>query len=430
MKLGFEKYMETENLTKESLELYKESIVCYKAGAYRASLIMSYLAFLESIKNKVIVAERPDEVLDSTWRKIQENILKEDEWDRNTFEVLTQEDFEIPNGTGTIKKKVFDLSGSLRRELEYWRDRRNDCAHYKKNQITSSHIESFWSFIKSNYKKINMYGSRETLLKKIGDYIELNIKIEDQRVKEILKKISQEVKNENDAEEVILALELLLGEGKFHWFLYKEEMSDILHYLLSLEEENIKNGIEKYLNSKESIVFFLERNIQSLVELNISDSLILKLWKQELSEIQRNKLCELVSLLLNNNFIIEDDKEEFKKEVANYLIHTSLSEIEFKILGDNGILEVFLNSKVYCWYDYNIWNKHNSFIFYLLEKTKSPELLKEIIKVTKYTYSPNRTVVTLKEKLADENWKRGMRKLYEEAGEEPDSLLAESEPNQ
>ncbi|MGB6128684.1 MAG: hypothetical protein WBG30_08035 [Psychrilyobacter sp.] len=426
MKLSFEKYIETENLTKESLELYKEGIVCYKAGAYRASLIMTYLAFLESIKNKVMIAEKPTGVIDSVWGKIRNKIQKEDEWDKNTFEVLTQEDLQIKNGTETIKKKIFTLSGSLKRELEYWRDRRNDCAHYKKNQITSSHIESFWSFINSNYKKINMYGSRDALLKKLDDYINLNIKISDQRIKDILKKISQEIKNESEAEEVILAIELLMKGDDNPWFLYEDKMEDILCYLVDLGNENMIKGIEKHLNSKGSIVSFLEKDIQNLIKLKISDSLILKLWKQELDKIQKNELCALVSLLLTNDLVIENDKEEFKKEVANYLIHTSLSEFEFKILEDNGILEVFLNSKVYGCYDFNRWNWHNSFIFYLLEKTKSLELLKEIMKVTKHTYSPNRTVETLGEKLENEDWKRDMRKLYENTGEEPDSLLAES----
>lgn len=430
MKLGFEKYIETENLTKESLELYKESIICYKAGAYRASLIMSYLAFLESIKNKIMVAEKPTGVFQGDWKTIKNKIQIEDEWDRNTFEVLTQEDLEIKNGTVTIKKKVFTLSPPLKRELEYWRDRRNDCAHYKKNQITSAHIESFWSFISSNYKKINIYGSREALLKKLDDYINLNIKIEDQRVKEILKKLGHEVKNENEAEEVILAIELLMEGDNNPWFFYEDEMADILCYLVDLGNENMVKGIEKYLKSKGSIVSFLKKDIQNLIKLEIPDNLILKLWKQELDKIPKNKLCALASLLLNNGLIMEVDKEAFKKEIANRLTYSELDEIQFKILEDNGILEMFLTSKVYSCYDFNRWNIYNSFIFYLLEKTKSLKLLKEIMKVIRYQCSPNSTVRTLEEKLKDEDWKRDMRKLYEDTGEDPDSLLAKSEINQ
>lgn len=36
MKLYFEDWLEKQNIDSESLSLFKESIVCYKAGAYRA----------------------------------------------------------------------------------------------------------------------------------------------------------------------------------------------------------------------------------------------------------------------------------------------------------------------------------------------------------------------------------------------------------
>ncbi|MCS5421573.1 MULTISPECIES: hypothetical protein [Psychrilyobacter] len=45
MKLEFKKYIETVVKSNDARELYNESVVCYKTGAYSASYLMSYFRF-------------------------------------------------------------------------------------------------------------------------------------------------------------------------------------------------------------------------------------------------------------------------------------------------------------------------------------------------------------------------------------------------
>lgn len=53
MKLEFEKYLDSQNFTDESLSLINEGIVCYKVGAYRASFLLSYYFFLKVLKERL-----------------------------------------------------------------------------------------------------------------------------------------------------------------------------------------------------------------------------------------------------------------------------------------------------------------------------------------------------------------------------------------
>ena len=62
---------------------------------------------------------------------------------------------------------MFLLTDDLRSQVQYWKNRRNDCAHSKQNAIGSPHVESFWLFMQSNMPKFVVNGSRQALLDKI-----------------------------------------------------------------------------------------------------------------------------------------------------------------------------------------------------------------------------------------------------------------------
>src|SRR6185295_17074722 len=49
---------------------------------------------------------------------------------------------------------------------EYWRGRRNDCAHARANEIGAVHVESLWLFIRSNLAKLIVAGGRTGLFER------------------------------------------------------------------------------------------------------------------------------------------------------------------------------------------------------------------------------------------------------------------------
>lgn len=54
MQLPIELWISERYQSQNINELYKEAVICYRNGAYRASLLLSYLGFLTIIKETII----------------------------------------------------------------------------------------------------------------------------------------------------------------------------------------------------------------------------------------------------------------------------------------------------------------------------------------------------------------------------------------
>jgi hypothetical protein len=66
--LQIEKWITEQDFPEEATNLLDEGITCYKAGAYRAGLLFSYLGFEKVIKNRLLDAKRPDNVPEGAWK--------------------------------------------------------------------------------------------------------------------------------------------------------------------------------------------------------------------------------------------------------------------------------------------------------------------------------------------------------------------------
>lgn len=238
MKLKFELFLDKHNFSSDAKALFNESLTCFKFSAYRASLIMAYIGFMELIREKLILSEPANGYTNERWRTdILHKIKKEECWDKEVFEILIR-----------TKNPIFNISEGLKTQLYYWKDRRNDCAHYKKNNISQCHIEAFLEFIESNIDKFVVNDSVDFVINEIKDfftetYKEKNIDIliskifiifNEEMFEEFLNKIilifsdSDNFKSKIDmcfsifggvSEEVkIILLELLLRVEKFPTF--------------------------------------------------------------------------------------------------------------------------------------------------------------------------------------------------------------------
>jgi hypothetical protein len=94
------------------------------------------------------------------WTTIQQNLRGAGTWDSVAFEA-TQRQPPAP---------VFVIPDDLRRQVLFWKDRRNDCAHSKDNKITASHVETLHAFIESNMNKFAVNGSRTEMARRIREH--------------------------------------------------------------------------------------------------------------------------------------------------------------------------------------------------------------------------------------------------------------------
>lgn len=163
MQLEFERWLSTQGISRDALALFLESVVCYKAGAYRAALLMSYLGFQSTVRDRILAtAAVPAGVPPGKWSTLQRDLRDDNIWDAETFDA-TQVKSPAP---------IFAIAEGLRQQIMYWKDRRNDCAHSKANAIGSSYVESFWLFVQSNLAKMVVNGSSQSLLAKIGRHFD------------------------------------------------------------------------------------------------------------------------------------------------------------------------------------------------------------------------------------------------------------------
>ncbi|MFY8262644.1 hypothetical protein ACOT7R_07070 [Clostridium perfringens] len=166
MKLEIEIWSE-KNLADNAKILMEESVSCYKIGAYRSAYIMSYLAFKQTIRERIIKAP--------AWPECFVNNI---EWERNVLKLLKDDDKWEENLNNIIEanpKKnnkfanIFQLSN---REVvlvryNYWRAIRNSCAHAKEEHIDSSTVEQFWNYIRDDLSKFYVLGGKNYLMREL-----------------------------------------------------------------------------------------------------------------------------------------------------------------------------------------------------------------------------------------------------------------------
>ncbi len=165
MKTLLTKIQDTFPLPEETVVPFREAEICYRAGAYRAALLFSYIGWGLALRSRLLRAACPAGIQPEQWQKHLANLRREEQWDHEVFD-LTQRQKPAP---------VFLVSEDLRHQVRYWKDRRNDCAHFKANEIGHSHVESFWNFIFSNIGKFVPNGSAAALLNEIILYFDRNV---------------------------------------------------------------------------------------------------------------------------------------------------------------------------------------------------------------------------------------------------------------
>ena len=165
MRLSIESWLESSDAPQEARAAYEEAILCYRAKAYRAALLFSYVGMNLMLKTRILHANKPPTMDERRWENILKKLRSDDEWDIQTFDCTQM------NGD----KQVFNVSQHLRDEYKLWKNRRNDCAHSKRNRIEACHIESLWFFIESSMAQWVPNGSQEDLLQRFSDHFNLNM---------------------------------------------------------------------------------------------------------------------------------------------------------------------------------------------------------------------------------------------------------------
>lgn len=124
MKLDIEKWVEEATPLSETGDiLFEESVICYKNSAYRSAYLMSYLAFMITIKDRILKYEKcPNNVNVKYWEMVLRDLNDEQRWEEtvlNLLQVSSNElNFLICSGNSSINDFDVNVVQSSTEELK------------------------------------------------------------------------------------------------------------------------------------------------------------------------------------------------------------------------------------------------------------------------------------------------------------------------
>ncbi len=285
MRLEFEKWLTSQNISEAVEATFQEAVSCYKSGAYQAALLLSYVGFLSILRDRILSASTPPSgITDAVWNRIIDGVKDDDKWEGTVFDAAQRKN----------TKSVFDVSDDVRQQVLYWKNRRNDCAHSKRNKISNAHVEAFWQFIQSNLPKFVVRESRDSLLNRVRIHFDRSVTPAGKDCGYLVEQIPDAV----EPDDIPSFLEEVYKILDNAFFVSLEETRDFFARLLGLR--TISGQVIDFLKSKEDLlVEILRANPNHLLLFAGDAQFIRRLWYQHLFKRRRDDIYLYCSLLRN-----------------------------------------------------------------------------------------------------------------------------------
>jgi hypothetical protein len=320
MQLPLENWLVEAALPEEANVAFLEAARCYKSAAYRAALLFSYLGWGLTIRQRVLLAQCPSGIKETHWLGFGEKLRSDDRWESQVFDCTQM----------TQPASIFDVSEDLRQQVKFWRDRRNDCAHFKANEIAAPHVEAFWLFVRSNMTKFVPRGTKAALIEEIRTFFDANRTPPDSDVRPLAKQITQSIE---PGQATVFFREMVEEFGIGHLGSFSEPVK--LFEGLFAVNSPLGGSLSDYLATETwLLVPLLRQNPGRVLNWTANRELIRRLWRELLFTFGHQDL-PVYAALLRNGLIPTSEIDEANKWIAA------------KLNGDiptGGDLEVLLRS--------------------------------------------------------------------------------------
>lgn len=342
MKLKIEKWVEEQKYSEEANTLFAESAVCYKIGAYRASIIMSYLAMQFVIRNRVLQTQTaPEKIQEGSWWKRQKNIKNDAEWDKEVFDLVNM----------GIDNNPFLITDDIRKQYDYWRTIRNICAHAKSDIISSAHVESLWLFIETNLNRFVVNGGRNHILDVVEKHFDPNYTIPGKSTISIIDSITDYVHTSEIKEFFVDLFELFHSKESSEGEVLKSssEHTKMWREINSVTRPILKRAFDDFIKSDEEYLRYFIIEFPELIN-TVADSGqgIRHIWKERFNKWNIPWYVEawrFFAYLLSNGHIEEEEEHDFI-EIVIYLNGMFPPDEYIEIFKPIGFFEV-VDAKIF-----------------------------------------------------------------------------------
>jgi hypothetical protein len=336
MKLPFQTWLENGSYSENAKHLLRTAITCYKAEAYTASLLMSYLGFLVILKERLLQANKPALFPVYKWTGILTGIKNDDKWEEQLHTAINMGELKDSTKKRT-QDPVFAINDDLRNQIQYWKYRRNDCAHNKENPITIAHVEAFWTFLESNLSKITVEGGMATLINKLDKHYDPLFTPTSADVSPLVSEIKGAV-YKGDLEEFWgQALSL------FSRFWDHEKVVDFVNKVMRLSDATITQSLLLHFKSQNRDILdsYINAFPSILLQLNLTSQDIRNFWKTKIGRL--DNAIGIYATMLRNNMIPDDELTEANERIARLFRYTN-NQDDHMILAAKGFGDVLYNN--------------------------------------------------------------------------------------
>lgn len=310
MKIAFEKWLEENEIPEEAVALFSESIHCYKVSAYRSAFIMSYIAFQNILKKRMLSATNiPTGVTQVWWTNICADLGNEDKWDSTVADCVKRSNPD----------RIFLITSAIVAEYEAFRVIRNKCAHGKTGKIDYYHVESLWNYIEENFYRFVINGGKAGVLVEIQNHYDKTITPPGTDVSYIIDHIKLGVLD-TDLDQLIKEIyEFCVQETSPYRvpFSNHSPQIDLWDRLVNESNERIQNKIIEFIiNHKEDKVCdFVGRYPATADKFLSINAFARRLWTGLLKECRydRDGFWILVDRIVRNNVVPANEKGDFNK---------------------------------------------------------------------------------------------------------------------
>lgn len=306
-------------------DILNDAIRCYRNGIARPALMLSYIAFIHAVRDNLLKSDMPKGFNEPRWKACMSKLRQENAWDEQVISCIKCRD----------NPPYFELTDSLRDDVCYWRNRRNDCAHYKDSEITLSHVAAFWVFIMDNYNKFTPIGS---LMQSVNDYkrhYNVSITPKGTSTEIIFKRLCLAIKTEDD---------LLLFLKETDSCMEYEEQAQLLHDLL-MDERHKAKVISLLTGKLKRVKMYLALKPADVsVILGNNPEMTRKFWYEDfmLFASSANVYVEMLRAKMIPQGEIKESLDMFlKHEYKRNAFYLDNPE-DFNVLKENGLYDIFI----------------------------------------------------------------------------------------
>lgn len=310
-------------------DILNDAIRCYRHGIARPALMLSYIAFIQAIRNNLLNSEKPDGFNDKRWEDTMNKLRNESKWDETVIGCIKM------RNKSDGDPAFFKIADTLRDDVCYWRNRRNDCAHYKDSEITLSHVSAFWVFMMDNYNKFTPIGSLQQSINDYNRHFDISRTPRGTSTDKIFKRLCLVIKTKKDLGDFLKAT---------YDRMHLEQQCDLVHDLLI--DGHHKEIVISYLcDSIKALKTYLgiKPKDVSLV-LGNDATTIRKFWYEDFQYFANciNVYAEMLRAKMIRQGEIKESLEMLLKHEYKRSAFRVDSQEDFNVLKENGIYDIFI----------------------------------------------------------------------------------------